>query len=127
MNPVIEELLQIVEKDPLPAADTSSHWLLYGGNTTVERRGDKLVLIGSGFGSMNAGGRLARAAGLVERLTYWPVTTRLHSYASIWRTARRLAHDLSVDLTFDVWKQSVALALQADHWPPITCRLGPSQ
>ena len=32
------------------------------------------------------------------------------------RTARCLAHDLSVDLTFDVWKQSVALSLLADHW-----------
>lgn len=116
MNPVIEELLQIVETDPLPEADTSSHWSLYGRKTIVERRGDNLVLIGSGFGSMDEGGRLARAAGMVERLTYWPVTTRIRSYASIWRTARRLAHDLSVDLRFDVWKQSVALALLADHW-----------
>ena len=116
MNAVIEELLQIVEKDPLPAADTSSYWQLYGGNMTVERRGDELVLIGSGFGSMDVGGRLGRAASVVERLTYWRVTARLRSHASVWRTARRLARDLSVDLTFDVWRQSVALALLADHW-----------
>lgn len=116
MNPVIEELLRIVEKDPLPAADTSSYWQLYGGQTIVERRGDELVLLGSGFATMNTGGRLSRAASLVQRLTYWPVTARLRNYAPIWRTARHLAYDLSTDLTFDVWRQSVALALLADHW-----------
>lgn len=116
MNPVIEELLQIVEKDPLPAADTSSHWQLYGRDTTVERRGDELVLIGSGFGSIRVGGRVGRAARLFERLTYWPVITRLRSHRSVWKTTRRLADDLSVDLTFDVWRQSVVLGVLADHW-----------
>ena len=60
-------------------------------------------------------GRLNRAARLVERLTYWPVTAGLRSHASVWRTASRLAQELSLDLTFDVWRQSVALALLADH------------
>ena len=115
MNPVIDGLLQIVEQDPLPAADTSSYWSLYWGNTTVERRGDKVVLVSAGFGAMKAAGRLAGAAGLAERLTYWPETARLRRYKSIRKSARSLAHDLWFDLTFDVWKQSVALALMTDH------------
>jgi hypothetical protein len=49
-------------------------------------------------------------------MTYWRVTARLNSYKSVWRTAIRLAHDLQFDLTFDVWKQSVALATLVDHW-----------
>ncbi len=100
----------------MPAADTSSHWQLYGGETTVESRGDELVLSGSGFGSMKVGGRLGRAARLVERLTYWPVTARLRCHPLVWRTAKQVAHDLSADLTYDVWRQSVALATLADHW-----------
>jgi len=44
------------------------------------------------------------------------VTARLRSHASIWKKAKRLADDLTFDLTFDVWKQSVALSLLADHW-----------
>ena len=35
MNTVIEELLQITEKDPLPSADTSSNRSLYGTKTVV--------------------------------------------------------------------------------------------
>lgn len=116
MNPVIEQLLQIVETDPLPAAHTSSHWQLYGLQTTVERRGDELILNGSGFGSIHVPGRLGRAAKMLERLSYRRVTARLTSYPSVWRNAKCLARDLSFDLSFGVWKQTVALAVLVDHW-----------
>ena len=106
----------MVERDPVPAAHTSSHWQHYGGETIVERSGDELVLRGSGFGTMYAPRPLGQAAHLLQRITYSRVTSRLHSYKSVWRTAIRLARDLQFDLTFDVWKQSVALAVLADHW-----------
>lgn len=116
MNPVIEELLIMVERDPVPAAHTSSFWKHYGRETTVERSGDELVLRGSGFGNMYAPRPLGKATHLLQRITYSRVTSRLHSYKSVWKTAIRLAHDLQFDLTFDVWRQSVALAVLADHW-----------
>jgi hypothetical protein len=116
VNPVIEELLQLVENDPLPVADTSSHWQFHGANTTVERRGDDLILRPSGLGSTATGSRLGRLAQRVERLSLRPATARLRSYAAIWKTAQRLAQDLGVGLTFDMWKQTVALAILHDHW-----------
>ena len=116
MNPVIESLLEIVDRDPLPVEYASSHWQRYGRETIVERRGDDLVLRGSGFGDMYGPGRRWRILQVLERLSYRRVTGRLNSFASVWRTATDLAHDLSFDLTFDVWKQSVALAVLTDHW-----------
>jgi len=116
LNLVIEELLQIVEKDPLPAADTSSHWEILGNETTVGRSGDDLVLSGSGFGAMKVGGRLGSAARLLERLTYSLVTMRLKNYKSSFKTTKRLASDLTADLTYDIWRQSVALSVLRDHW-----------
>ena len=115
MNPVIEDLLQIVEKDPLPDPYTSSHWKLFGGETTVARQGEELILKGYGFESTQ-GSALAQAAKAFERLSYRKVTARVDSYNSMWRTARGLARDLSFDLTFYVWRQAVALAVLVDHW-----------
>jgi hypothetical protein len=116
MNPAIEELLTIVETDPLPEAHTSSHWRLYGRKTVVQRHGDELVLRGYGFGSMEGHGLPWQAAQTIERWSYLRVTSRLTSYPSVWKAAKRLARDLSFDLTFDVWRQSVALAVLVDHW-----------
>ena len=115
MNPVIEELLQIIEKDPLPDAHTSSHWKLFGRETIVARHGDELILKGYGFESTQ-GSALAGMAKAFERLSYREVTARIDSYNSVWRTARGLARDLSFDLTFYVWRQAVALAVLVDHW-----------
>lgn len=42
--------------------------------------------------------------------------TRLHSYPPIWKESKSLAEDRSFDLTFAVWKQSVALSLPTDYW-----------
>lgn len=116
MNPVIESLLEIVDRDPLPVEYASSHWQRYGRETIVERRGDDLVLRGSGFGVVYASGRRWQIVHALERLSYRRVIARLNSFASVWRTATDLARDLSFDLTFDVWKQSGALAVLTDHW-----------
>ena len=116
-NPVIEELLAIVEADPLPAEHTSSHWQLRGGRITVQRTGGRLVLQAYGFGRVDRKwGFLGRRVQSLERLTYWNVTSPLKSYPPVWRMARRLAADLKFDLTFDVWRQAVALSVLTDHW-----------
>ena len=117
MNPVMKELLQIVETDPFPDAHTSSHWQLHAREITFERQGDELVLRGSWLGTVNSrGGPFSRTGRALERLSYRRVTDRLTSYPTIWKTASNLAHDLSFPLSFDVWRQSVALAVLVDHW-----------
>lgn len=57
-----------------------------------------------------------RAVRAVERLSYMRLTTRLKNYSSVWRTAVSLARDLSFALSFDIWKQAVALAVLENHW-----------
>ena len=117
MNATIEELLRLAEEDPLPADHTSSHWLIHGENTVVERVGEEIVLQGSGFGSMRSSrNSLATAARVLERLSYRPVTAQIHSYPAVWNKARRLARDLSFDLTYNVWNQAMAMAVLVDHW-----------
>lgn len=117
MNPTIEELYKLSVEDPLPADHTSSHWRLHGEQMVVDRIGDQLILKGSGFGSMYS--RNNRLAGIVkglDRLSYWSVTTKLRSYPRIWAETKRLARDISADLTHNVWEQTVALAVLLDHW-----------
>lgn len=116
MNSVIESLLQIVRTDPLPPAHTSSHWQRYGRETTVERRGDELVLRASGFEAIDPRGVRSRALHLVERLSYRSVTSRLRNYPSVWQAAKRLAFDLSGIPNFNVLKSACALAVLTDHW-----------
>lgn len=119
MNQVINTLLDIVETDSLPAADTSLYWRRAGEKTVVKRDGNGLVLRGFGFGVLHPpswGGCALRAVRVVERVSYRRVTMRLKNYSSVWRTSVALARDLSFALTFDVWKQAVALAVLMDHW-----------
>ena len=116
MHQVIESLLDVVKTDPLPVAHTSSHWQRYGSETVVEQRGDGLILQSAGFGLMRQRHPAARLLGVLERLSYRPVTSRLRSYPALWRAAQHLARDLSFDLTYDVWRQTAALAVLADHW-----------
>jgi hypothetical protein len=117
MNATIEELIRLSEENPLPADHTSSHWLLHGENTVVERVGEEIVLQGSGFGSMRSSKNpLATAARVLERLSYRSVTTKLDSYPAVWSKAKRLAGDLSFDLTYNVWNQAMAMAVLMDHW-----------
>lgn len=116
MNAVIDSLLDVVRQDPLPARHTSSHWRQYGSQTIVERRGAELILEGAGFGSMWARHPALRILNAIQQVSYGPVTRSLRHYPEIWRAVKRLARQLSFDLTFDVWKCGAALAVLMDHW-----------
>lgn len=116
MNPVFESLLEVVNKDPYPAAHTSSYWQEHGQRNVIERRGEDLILQGWGIGAMARPWFFARALHVLERLSYRRVTVSLASFPIVWQSAKRLAHDLSFGLTFDAWKHAVALATLTDHW-----------
>ena len=106
-----------METDPFPVAHTSSRWQQHGREITFERRGDELVLRGSWLGNVySRGNPFSKTCRALERRSYRRVTDRLTSYPSIWITASNLAHQLSFPLSFDVWRQSVALAVLVDHW-----------
>jgi len=114
INQVINDLLDIVDTNPFPSADTSSHWVKYGKQVVAERRGDRLFLQDNGFGGMKAPGH--RTLQLIERITYWRATKPIKNYQSVYKIATKLVSDLSFDMTFDAWKQVVALATLKDHW-----------
>lgn len=117
MNATIEELLRLAQEEPTPAGHTSSHWRLHGEKTVVGRIGDELVLNGSGFGTVRYRRKTsASAANMLERLSYYPVTKQIRNYPTVWAQAKRLARDLSFDLTYAVWNQTMAMATLMDHW-----------
>ncbi len=112
----MDSLLDLVATDPLPRAHTSSHWEQFGRDTVVRRRGDDIVLEARGFEPIVRRGVAGRVVNLLERLSYRRVTSSLHSYPSVWKTATHLARDLSGSPTFNVFKSAVAFALLVDHW-----------
>lgn len=116
MNPVIESLLEVIEKDPYPAGYTSSYWQEYGAKNIVERGRVSPITQGYGIGEVSRPGVRGRALHVLERLSYWQLTAGLRHYLSVWHAAKGLAHDLSFGLTFDVWKYAVTLTVLADHW-----------
>lgn len=116
MNPVIEALLEVIEKEPYPAGYTSSYWQEYGAKNIVERGRVSPITQGYGLGEVFNPGVRGRTLHVLERLSYWQLTAGLRHYPSVWQAAKRLARDLSFRLTFAVWKSAVALAVLADHW-----------
>lgn len=116
MHPVIDALLDVVERDPFPEGYTSSYWHEYGAKNTVGRQDGRLILQPYGIGTVERPGLRGRAMHWCERLSYWPLTARLRDYPSVWQTTKQLARDLSCGLTFDVWKFSVILWILVDHW-----------
>lgn len=115
-RPVIEALLQMAEQDPYPVGHTSSYWREWGERNVIARDGAALTLQGVGIGGVGKRRLAGRALGVLERLSYRSVTSRLSTYRTVWRLTTRLARDLSCRLTFDVWKYSVVLAVLSDHW-----------
>jgi hypothetical protein len=115
MRDVVRDLVEIAAKDPLPDDHTSSHWKHFGAETSVTEDGEGLRLQGIGFGQMTTG-RRGRVAGLIGRWSFRRVTQALDSFPRVYGLAKNLADDLSADLTFDVWRQAVSLALLQDHW-----------
>ncbi len=116
LHPVVESLLDVIDADPVPAAHATSHWQEFGRQTTVERRDDDVVLQGAGFGMMQAAHPVLRALHACQRLSYLPVTRSLSRFHAAWSHVKRLARDLSFNLTFDVWKAGVILAMLEEHW-----------
>lgn len=116
LTDIVRELIDIAEQDPLSLEDTSSHWRLYGPQSIIEQRGDNSYLRGQGFGGVHAPGRIHHTLNTIERFAYWRITRQIKSYRSIFKAATQLARHLSFDMTFDVWKQSVVLAILKDHW-----------
>lgn len=116
MDRVIEILLERVAAEPLPVEHTSSHWLRYGQETVVERRGNELLLRASGFEIVTARSLPDRALSSLERLSYRSVTMRLRSYPAVWRVATTLVRDLSATPNFNVFKSACVLSILVDHF-----------
>jgi len=116
IDPVIDQLLRIVQRDPTPASFTSSYWREYAAQNTVRMDRDRLVLEGFGIGNVSRPRLRGRLLYQLERLSYSAVTAKLPDYPSTWRTTARLARSLGYGLTFDVWKSAVIVALLTDHW-----------
>lgn len=116
MNPTLASLLDVIERDPLPAAYTSSYWRRFGSETVVERRGKHVVMEGVQIGAVYERHPLLWLLHVLERSSYRALTSSLSHYPAVWRTAQRLARELSFGLTFDVWKSAVITALLQDHW-----------
>ena len=118
MHPVIDELLDLVAEDSLPAAHTSSHWREDGREIVVERRAHELCLRPKSFETVSPMGRVWRSLSVVERYSYRPVTARFKRYPEVWQAATQLARDLTggPHYNFNVFKSACALSVLADHW-----------
>ena len=115
VHPIIAELCDIAKRDPLPPDHTSSHWAVYGEQTRAEIDKDGLHLHGVGFGDYQR--RLLQwLPGIVGRWSHRKASSECRSFADTHTTAIRLARDLSLGYTYDVWRQTVALSVLRDHW-----------
>ena len=113
---VIETLLSLAEADPLPPADTSSHWRRFGAETVARRDGGRLILRASGFETVGKQGSRGRVLTAIERWSYRRVTCSLRSYRSVSQTAAGVCRDLGVSSNFNVFKSVCALSVLVDHW-----------
>lgn len=115
MDPVVQSLLEVVEKEPYPAPHTSRYWREEGERLALRREGEKLLLGGYGIGATHTPSPIRSLVHAVERISYRRVTRSLRSYASVWRLAEGLAKDLGWGLSFDIWKSAVVLSILVDH------------
>jgi hypothetical protein len=113
---VIDELLRLVERDPLPERDVSSHWRHHGALTTVSRSAGGTALRASGFQTVHRLGPVGRVLAPIERLSYAAVTRRFRAFDEVWREAARLARAVGGDPDYYVFKSACALALLLDHF-----------
>lgn len=116
MNPVIEHLIEVAERDPLPAQHTSSHWLEYGRKVVVERREGKIHLVGAGFPAFSSQSFLLNFLMRLERECYRKVTGALRSHPFVWEETKKLARDVGVGLTRHEWSSAVVLSILMDHF-----------
>ncbi len=116
MHPVIESLLEVVERDPYPNGYTSVYWRREGEKTRIRRDGNTVCLMGFGIGTSRRQGLAWQAARGLERLSYRRVIRELRSYPRNWKLAKRLARELSIPTTYDVWRYAVIFSVLTDHW-----------
>lgn len=116
MNALMESLLEVTEREPLPEPHTSSHWKRYGAQTVAERREGRIFLRASGF----SGHSRTSAAGsffcYLERVCYGPLTARLKSWQAVWMETKRFARVLGISLTRHEWTCAVVMAMLRDHF-----------
>ena len=116
MHPVTEALLEQVRRDPYPKEHTSLYWQSEGEKLLIRRQGEDLLFQGFGIGAAGREGTAWNTFHALERASYRRVSSRLRSYGKIWMALRRLARDLSIRISYDIWKSAVILAVLEDHW-----------
>ncbi len=116
MNPVTESLLEQVRLNPYPKEHTSLYWQSEGENLSIQRREEDLLFKGFGIAPSGREGVAWKTFHALERASYGGVTSRLRSYGKTWTALRQLARDLSIRVSYDIWKSAVILAILADHW-----------
>lgn len=116
MNPVTESLLEEVRLNPYPREHTSLYWQSEGENLSIRRREEDLLFKGFGIAPSGREGVAWKTLHALERASYGGVTSRLRSYEKTWAALRQLARDLSIRISYDIWKSAVILAVLEDHW-----------
>ena len=119
---VMQQLLEIVSIDPLPAAHTSSHWQHHGCRTVVREERGGLTLQPSGFEAVSRSQIREHLLHRPERWSYRSVTSSMKSFPPIWARASSLVRELSGSPNFYVFKSACALAVLADHWAQYALR-----
>lgn len=114
-NPVFAELLRQAERDPLPAAHTSAHWLHYGPKTLVDFKKGGLSLRSYGFDGLDEH-PLLRPLRFAERLSYRSVSRRYRHYKPVWSAGTQIAGELGGHVTSSAFAAILALALLLDHF-----------
>lgn len=116
MKDVYAALLDIVAAGGAPEGFVSSYWRQYGERNVAVVREGRLDLRAYGIGEVERLRLPWRLLRPIERMGYRRVTRGLRAYPDVWRAARRLASDLRLGLTFDVWKYAVVASILEDHW-----------
>jgi hypothetical protein len=114
-HPVVEQLLRVIDRDPLPEKHTSSHWLALGRHVQVGVESGQLMLKGYGFGSYEKGLR-EWLEGVIGRWSYRDVARRYRYSSDTQSMARRLSLDLGIGYSQDAWRQGVILSVLRDHF-----------
>lgn len=118
-NQIVFDLLQIIEKDPTPEAWTSSFWKEWDTKRIVhtDKNQSDVVLDGREFLYIPQKYLwLHQILYRWGRLFYGRVPNQFSDYPKMLKLVQETASQLSVGLTFDVWKYAVILALLQEHW-----------
>ncbi len=116
MNLVVESLLEEAARNPYPQEHTSPYWRAEGENLTIRREGEEISFRGFGIDASLRPGIAWKAFHALERASYRRTTARLRSYNKTWAALRKLAREMSLPISYDIWKTAAITAVLADHW-----------